>query len=544
MKRQNIINETKKHIENIKPIKLLLLIIIFALLLRLYFFMGFINAHDLDEGIYIAILNGIYKGTYNLDRYKSIPNSYIPDTAETFQFRIAFIFPIAALFFLFGVKDFIATLYPLICSLGGIIVAYYMGKLLFDEKVGLLAAFLLSFYPLDVMFATRIMSDVVLGFFMSLSVFFFLKAERRKTIKKSQKSFLNDYYMICGIIFGIAYRVKPVALILVPFFLIYIIFKRKFDFKYIHILYGFLIIFFIGALYYFIETGNPMLDWEIANRAVVYSKYGGPYVESKKFLDDKIIISYVDSPSLLFLKSVFYIFRRFPGVNFFGYFFYFVFPVIILLFLLKKKDTYFLLAWFLFILLYIEFGPIGIKFDAKNYSVNYLAFMKKERYLNIETVPMILILSYSFLKIRKEFLLLILCFLVLTSIYCIYKGQEYFLSGMYSIKKASAYLNLFPRTYVYTDYVAAGMIQYYSGFQRNDKIRNFNDYNITSIKNAFVVVGGSRGVELTGTFVEESYNRTMSNYDENWETVEVIPNPFKKYDISHLARDLTIFYVK
>lgn len=540
-RQKNVLKEIIENARNIKPKTILFLILLFALSLRLYFFMGYINAHDLDEGIYIEIIKSIYKGTYNLDKYKNLPKSFIANPAETFQFRPVLLYPIAFLWFLFGVSDFTSTLYPLMCSLGSIVVIYYIGKLLFNDKVGLLAAFLLSIYPLDIFFATRIMCDLVVGFFISSSIFFFLKAERKKIIKKQNLLLRYDYYIFSGILLGLAYLVKTTALILIPFFIIYIIFKRKFELKYAYLFFGFFIIFSIAVLYYFIQTGHPLLNLEIPRSAYIDSKYGESTVITKNFIGDKIKYSYDDGEPFFYLKSIFYNFRRFPEVYFFGYFYYFIFIAIISLLLLKKKDTYFLLFWFLFLFLYLELGPVGIKFDSKNFSINYLMLFKRERFLNILSVPMMLILSYSFLKLRKEFLLLILCFLFLTSIYFVYKGREYFLTGMYSIREVAKYLNGFPNTDVYTDNTAALMIQYYSSYKRDDKIKFYDYNNPDQIKDAFVIVGGSRGVELSNTVVEESYKKIMSNYNESWKLVKVIPTPFKKYDTS--ARDLEIFYI-
>ena len=48
---------------------------------------------------------------------------------------------------------------------------FYFGKLLFNEKIGLIASFLLSFFPLDIVYATKLNSDLPSSFFMALGVY-------------------------------------------------------------------------------------------------------------------------------------------------------------------------------------------------------------------------------------------------------------------------------------------------------------------------------------------------------------------------------------
>lgn len=50
--------------------------------------------------------------------------------------RIGLIFPTALFFFLFGINEISAILFPFLCSIGNIILIYYLGELLFNKNVG------------------------------------------------------------------------------------------------------------------------------------------------------------------------------------------------------------------------------------------------------------------------------------------------------------------------------------------------------------------------------------------------------------------------
>jgi len=109
----------------------------------------------------------------NLDDDKGINK----DSTVTLEVRIGIIYATALSYSIFGVNDFSSVLFVLLTSLGSIILIFYFGKLLFDEKAGLMAAFLLSFFPLDIAYSTKLLTDLPSAFFMALGslvfIFFF-----------------------------------------------------------------------------------------------------------------------------------------------------------------------------------------------------------------------------------------------------------------------------------------------------------------------------------------------------------------------------------
>ena len=106
---------------------LLFLIVAFGLLLRLVFFSGMGTSDDLSYSSY----------SYNVDK------GINKDSTVTLEVRIGIIYATALSYSIFGVNDFSSVLFVLLTSLGSIILIFYFGKLLFDEKAGLMAAFLL-----------------------------------------------------------------------------------------------------------------------------------------------------------------------------------------------------------------------------------------------------------------------------------------------------------------------------------------------------------------------------------------------------------------
>ena len=146
-----------------KKTKLLLLAVLaFGLIIRLIFFNGMGTSDDLW---YSQIANRFSNGDFTIE-----PNQI--------NSRIGLLLPVSFFYSIFGVNDFSSIFFSLLVSLAGIVLIFFFGKLLFNEKTGLVAAFLISFFPLDVLYSTRLLSDLPSAFFAALSVFLFLKAEK------------------------------------------------------------------------------------------------------------------------------------------------------------------------------------------------------------------------------------------------------------------------------------------------------------------------------------------------------------------------------
>ena len=141
-----------------KTFAFLILVLLFALLLRLVFFSGISASDDLE---------------YTHLAYQMSKNEFsFPATHHAT--RLGIIYPVSVLYGFFGVSEYSSVVFPLLVSIVGIVLIFYFGKLFFNEKVGLIAAFLLSFFPLDVVLATKLLSDIPSAFFLSLSIFLFL----------------------------------------------------------------------------------------------------------------------------------------------------------------------------------------------------------------------------------------------------------------------------------------------------------------------------------------------------------------------------------
>lgn len=469
-------------------------ILLFALFLRIIFLSGVNTSDDLN---------------YINSAYKILEGSFSP--TWSMSLRVLMIYPTAFFFWLFGISNFSAALWPLICSMGTIILIYKIGKLLFNERVGLLAAFLLSFFPLDVTYATRVSPDLPLAFLMTISVYLFLKA---RTVNRNYL-----YLFSSGIALGLSYLTKVLGLLLFFFYFVYMIYdfisKRKINFNYSFIVLGFLLVFVIEGLYYYSSNGDFLLRYNEVSK--IYTTTGVYWGKGIYPID--ILTFY--PPAMLNLVDYY---SGTPNTRIYGFFFYFVFLALIYSLIRREKRSYVLIIWMLSLFLYLQIGTRSLS--------EYLLFGKEYRYLTIITVPALIILA-SFLldksKVIRKFLLISVIFLLSTSVYYGYFISEHLNYGigecgcvrMSDIHKISDYIKASNGTFFVDN-----TIYYYVLFDLK--------YNPTQLRGVSFVKNVS---ELSGSFIVlnssyislnscSGYGYTlpefMCNPPEDWRLVEII----------------------
>ena len=176
-----------------RPLVPLAGIVLFALALRLIFFVGLgFN----DDSYYLEFADTIFKGL------PFHPTRYV------WSVRIGIYLPVALIWKIFGISEYSTALFFLLCSLSTVIVVYCIGKQLFNAATGLVAACILSIIPLDVIYATQVGPEVPFSLFACLSILWFLKAygsDRRYRL----------YGLLAGGLLGVANLFKE-TFILVP----------------------------------------------------------------------------------------------------------------------------------------------------------------------------------------------------------------------------------------------------------------------------------------------------------------------------------------
>ena len=447
------------------------MILIFALALRLYFFVGpnlnddidyIFSAHEVSEGRFYPL----YGSSINAIRWMMT-------------------LPIAVSFRLFGVNIFSSSLYPISCSLGTIIATFYIGKILVNYRVGLISALILSFFPLDIAFSTQLVPTVPVTMFMTLALLLFLYAEKYNR---------TTLFFLSGIMMGFSYLANIMTGILaLSISISYIIIERRFKKKYFLVLLGFLLVFSLESLLMLINTGNAFHRLNVIH-------------ETEKMIGTNTDMGYYPRVMLKLINVDFNAHEGNLGVYFYVFIIACVFS-----FIRTERGLWFLVLSFVLIMLYFEFGVM---------TSNLKPIAKWVRYLLVFGPTFSILIGYMFEKISNNNLKIVLIsiFLIVNIPYIIGSTETY-RSWTHEFWQEYNYLKNLPRKTIYTDQGSKGFLEFYSGYEWD--IRNLEYSKLEEIKDSYVIVNGSRGV-VECKEMRNSLPDFAINPPKEWELLAVI----------------------
>lgn len=453
---------------------LLLLIVLFGLFLRLIFFSGMGIS---DSLVYSKTANDINTG-------KGID----PNSTLTLSTRLGLIYPTALSYRLFGINDFSSAIFVLITSIASIILIFYFGKLLFNEKIGLIAAFLMSFFPLDVVHATKLGSDIPSAFFMAFGVYVFLYSE------KENKMGYGSYYFLSGLLIGTGYLIRESALLIALFFVAYIAYKRKIKKEYFLVPLGVLMIFVIESFVFFSLTGDPIY------RVVSSQQYNAKAVIEHNYFGRFIFPTGLLHYPWLFLTN-----------NLLAPFYTFIFISFLYSSVQKKKETSTILLWFIPLILYLSFGSASL--------TQYIPFRAVDRYTTIITIPSILLMSFLLLEkksIVKKLTPFFLILLLLISVVTVYLKEDRNLLA--SLRQTYPELKNLDKT-IYTDSRSIQALKYISGFKNNLGLKEFPE-NFDVVEDSYVMINRYMIRNLKEANKNLKFPEEIENIPKEWKVIK------------------------
>lgn len=197
-------------IEKIKQRQYQLIIALFFLTLALRLYYAFSSGMWIDEGRYAVVANSLLEHPLTYSSYLYGQITHFP---PVFSYLLAGSVAILG----YG-KLAVYVVSPIIGSLG-VVVAFLLGKELYNKYVGLISSLLLAFSPLYWFLNERILIGTTLTFFFMLTSYCFIKGLKD-----------NKYLLwATGPLVVITYLTKQPGIFLVPLFLIYLVMTRKLD---------------------------------------------------------------------------------------------------------------------------------------------------------------------------------------------------------------------------------------------------------------------------------------------------------------------------
>jgi len=159
-----------------------------------------------------------------------------------------------------------------------IIPVYFIGKKVYDKKVGLIAGLLVSLYPVLVYLSDIVYAESLYFFLFFFGVYFALES-------LDGKKWLN--YILTGVFFGISYWVKPEVVIGVLIFFIFSLVKNKKEVLLKSLVFLLIVVLFvapyIGFLY--LETGRVLSNGKSSLTFLLNGKEVGSEDYEKEFFE-------------------------------------------------------------------------------------------------------------------------------------------------------------------------------------------------------------------------------------------------------------------
>lgn len=490
---------------------ILFVIIVFAIAIRFYFFIGF---NFFDDQDYVMIAKMI------LD-----PGPYVGQTTP--QLRLGIVYPLAWSFYLFGFNNFALIFYPMVCSVGGILLAFFLGKTFFNSKAGLLSAGFISFFPLDIIFSTVIHQDVPLSFFAALGITFFLIGVGEIGLRwRNKKLGRLFFFFMAGICTGVAYLIKVPGLIVLSFPFFYLIYsfitngdkkrflKNKMNYVgYCMILVGFLAVFSLESCHYKFLTGDWLHRFSVVWKYELSDADVAGYNQELDFYPKKMFLLNDD----LMIDP-----EGHKYDNYYGFFFYFTVAGIMYVLFRRKHKIHIFLIWIFVFFLVLQFGTMSL--------TQYIPLHRLQRHLSVIIIPSAVILGAMYSDKSNPFWkwirLVSYVFLLVSSVYFTHFTAVRLHANTSDIREVYNFLKTKDMKTIYADGGTREHLRFFFGFQKDDYFRHIIEMDCNTVRDAYVLVDSDPIVWYQGAdpLFDEPSRGCLKNIPAHWKLIMVFNN--------------------
>jgi 4-amino-4-deoxy-L-arabinose transferase-like glycosyltransferase len=341
-----------------------------ALLVRIFTFGGYVGQPD--EITNVEIVQEILGGSW--------PKYEDRIVEMVFPTRIGYLGVMTGLVGLLGVSELSYTLYSLLSSLATLVVVFLLGRRWLGEKGGLWAALLFSFFPLDLIFATKISSDPPLTFFCTLSVYLFFKADEK--LPRGRRA-LTGFLAGCAIGFALLHKVTAgyVCIFFAVVGVVDMIRRRRVMVRYVALALGFLLLEVVEMGFQYHVNQDPLYQWHVYDKQAQSTELRtGLHAEERVngWKDDvKRLCWTFPLRSLVSLHL--------------GLYYWLIFPAVGYALLFRRKDLWAPLVWWILVALLLNLSTWG---------GGRLPFYSRQ--LFPLTVPGVILLAAAFLRVQER----------------------------------------------------------------------------------------------------------------------------------------------
>jgi len=518
----------------------LLLIVLATMAFRLAVYQGYTGS---DAANYVEEAHNILKGEYSVaERLAIAPfDELMPSPLFNYQnLRLGFILPNTLFMKVFGINEFAVSIFPFTCAIILILSVYHLGRQMYSEKAGIIAAIFAAFVPQDMNLTSAILPHMPAASFMALSACLFVRAIRSDRMMSSILFMALSGFTACY-----SYTIWEFGLFILPvlalFLLImfngwYAFLSGRFWILGMSFMAGFLVLFGIETAYFYNLSG----EWLLRPRLI--SRMG------RLILD----VHPVDAGNLNYMLYPAAMMKSF----YFSLFFYIASSGVILWLysLMSSKASWeakrlqsLSLAWFFFLFLYLQWGSSSL--------TEYTPTFKLIRYLTVVSAPGSLLAAFFMDRMsdllsshRSIYLskyhnvliaLIMVCYAVM-SVGCAFMnhlGNGPFERDQTKHFSMNRILNQYPAKAIYTDGWTARLLDFTFAYERDIAVYDRLDLydkrrlvDLEEIKDGYVVINHWRIGYAARAYKNKSFPSFVYNIPQKWVLLEQ-SEPFHIFSI-------------
>ncbi|MEM0094716.1 MAG: glycosyltransferase family 39 protein [Candidatus Micrarchaeaceae archaeon] len=400
-----------------------------ALVLILIYFITYLSTHPMAPSFFDD------DTAYEMLAYDVVHGTFYPTTNYYYTARIMQVLPMSIFYLLFGINFLSSAMWDIIASSLIIIITFYSGRDIYNEYVGVIAALILSVFPLMVYLSGTSKETIPMALFTTLAFYGAMKGY----LKNSSK-----WYFVSGLSIIAAFLASLLGIIIAVTILVYVIIlafyqrhkkEKRVSLKSVHILSGAIFGIALILLYGFLASNNPFIIFQINIE----------YITVPSYTHFSVI-----TPYYAILLPPF--FDALSGINI-GYIFYVFYIAIPYLLIKRVKKSYTAIFWALFTLLYLWVGPMKIGMAPFSYSM----IPRGWQYLPIIAPPVAITIAAFLVNIYESYgkkhlvptisiISAVIVFIVYSSLYLDITAYYGYLNQMLPIFDLANYLNTMPNT--------------------------------------------------------------------------------------------------
>ena len=204
-----------------------------ALAVRLWCFTGLIASDDVVYAHYARLLA---TGRYSIE-------------ANHMALRFGLLLPVAGAYALFGISEVTTVLVPLLAAVASVVLVFLIARRQFEVNAGVIAALLMASFPLSIRYGSILVPEPVAGLYILAAVWLYLRARESGRLTTATAA---------GILLGVAYLTRELALFVILAVLIEAVWQRRWR-MFLAVAFGSLVVVLGEQLYFWFATGDPLL---------------------------------------------------------------------------------------------------------------------------------------------------------------------------------------------------------------------------------------------------------------------------------------------